>query len=193
MSTATVPTPAEVVGLIRAAEARLKELDFVPDFTIEDYPIGSNNRGKCKLEVEWKKGKGWRTVRTTTDKYGRWCKPKCSTYDNTPIAVVKLDGFYEAAWLRCQPSYGKHAIYLQGANGDLVETILEHPDGVPTSRPRREPHTYTMESRDLYGKLIDSKEYTTPADSPEACDAWEVWAPGLQHLMQMIMDRKAAV
>jgi hypothetical protein len=50
-----------------------------------------------------------------------------------------------------------------------------------------------MESRDLYGKLIDSKEYTTPADSPEACDAWEVWAPGLQHLMQMIMDRKAAV
>ena len=55
------------------------------DATIDDYPIGRRERGKCRLQVERAAGKGYRTVRTTTNKLGRWCAPKKSTYHNSVV------------------------------------------------------------------------------------------------------------
>jgi hypothetical protein len=49
---------------------------------------GDRQRGKCRLQVERARGKGYRTVRTTTDKPGRWCKPHSSTFRNDITVVV---------------------------------------------------------------------------------------------------------
>ena len=74
---ARVVTPT--VGSVRAARARAHQFieahHLCLDATIEDYPIGRRERGKCRLQVERASGKGYRTVRTTTDRSGRWCKP----------------------------------------------------------------------------------------------------------------------
>src|SRR5271166_3752556 len=63
-------------------------MDLCLDATIDDYPIGRRERGKCRLQVERAAGKGFRTVRTTTNKFGRWCAPKKSTYANNVTVVV---------------------------------------------------------------------------------------------------------
>lgn len=55
-----------------------------------DWPIGGNNRGQCKFVVEDGGKKGKRVVRTTTNKYGNWCKPKYSTYSRE-VAIVDGD------------------------------------------------------------------------------------------------------
>jgi len=71
---------------------------------IQKYPIGGSDYGLCRLEVHHSPRKGWRTVRTTTNKYGTWCKPKLSTYQTMPIGVVsgEIEGFEpirEYGWL----------------------------------------------------------------------------------------------
>src|SRR5262245_63395798 len=58
------------------------------DATITDYPIGRRERGKCRLQVERAKGKGYRTVRRATDKFGHRCKPNKSTFRNAVTVVV---------------------------------------------------------------------------------------------------------
>ena len=58
-----------------------------------DWPIGGTHRGQCKFEVEpAKPGKGVRISRTTTDKHGRWCKPKVTTYGGPAAIVDGADG-----------------------------------------------------------------------------------------------------
>lgn len=56
----------------------------------EDWPIGGSNRGQCVFKAECGGNKGWRVTRTTTDKNGRWCKPKADTYA-TRVAIVDGD------------------------------------------------------------------------------------------------------
>lgn len=55
-----------------------------PRMTAEfnDWPIGGDHRGQCKFTVETDKKRGQRVARQTTDKNGRWCKPKYTTYAN---------------------------------------------------------------------------------------------------------------
>jgi hypothetical protein len=92
-------TPDQIRAEASSAIEKANGLKLVREFTIDDYPIGGRNRGKCKLEVEAKRGHGIRTKRTTTNKHGSWCKPKCSTYRNFPTFVatggdwMKHDGF----------------------------------------------------------------------------------------------------
>lgn len=63
------------VESVRTACARARQFleahHLCPEATIEDYPIGRRERGKCRLQVERARGKGYRTVRTTTDRLGR--------------------------------------------------------------------------------------------------------------------------
>ena len=67
---------------------------------MEYYPIGRRERGKCRLHVERAKNKGYRTVRTTTNKFGRWCAPKKSTYRNGIYVVVRdYDDAHQGVWL----------------------------------------------------------------------------------------------
>lgn len=56
----------------------------------DDWPSGGN-RVKCKFEIERKPGKT-RVVRTTTDKFGYWQKPKKNTYSADAKIVDGDDG-----------------------------------------------------------------------------------------------------
>ncbi len=53
---------------------------------INDYPLGGNKRGQCTFEIEYKPGKGYRAVRTTTG------KPKTDTYSGQAVIVDGDDG-----------------------------------------------------------------------------------------------------
>jgi hypothetical protein len=77
-----IPSPDEIRATFARVREQLAGIDLCLDATIDDYPIGRRERGKCRLQVERAAGKGYRTVRTTTNKFGRWCKPKKSTYTN---------------------------------------------------------------------------------------------------------------
>jgi hypothetical protein len=58
----------------------------------DDWPIGGSNRGQCKFAVEDGGRRGTRVSRTTTDKHGRWCKPKYTTYASHHAIVDGDDG-----------------------------------------------------------------------------------------------------
>ena len=185
----TLPSHTEIEDAIEQAGKRIMELAFLPSYTIEDYPIGRRDRGKCELRVEFKKGKGWRTWRATTNKRGQWCKPKCSTYDRMPIAVVTAEDLQrDCAWLRMS-SWGKQVVYLQAANGDLEETILSMPEGLPSFAPRREAHKYRIKTTTLYENTVSYQDCEDTADPPEVCDAWDVWAAGLASLVELVRSR----
>jgi hypothetical protein len=57
-----------------------------------DWPIGGSNRGQCKFAVEDGGKRGKRVSRTTTDKHGRWCKPKYTTYSDEVCIADGSDG-----------------------------------------------------------------------------------------------------
>lgn len=157
-------TPDQIRAALSKAIEFINGLNIVPEFTIEDYPIGSRCRGLCKLEVEAKKGHGFRTKRTTTNKHGRWCKPKCSTYRDDMIFVVAGDGMQrESAWL----TLGRFSIWLTYANGDC-ESVVKGP--CDWSPPRRERVPYTLTINGVQGE----KQYHEP-DPPELIAAWDAW------------------
>lgn len=189
----SLATHDEIRAALSAAALRLGQLQFLDTMVIEDYPIGIGGRGKCRLAVQYKDRKGWRTVRETTDKHGRWRKPKYSIYDAFPIAVVTGDFKYEVAWLRCDGfAVDGEAIYLQSANGGCVETVLSRPRGLPHSRPRRKPHHYTLKVGFGSGPLQE-EPHVLEADPPEVCDAWDVWEPGLRSLVGIIEEKAQGV
>jgi hypothetical protein len=76
---------------------------------------------ECRLQVERAANKGYRTMRTTTNKAGRWCKPHKSTYSNSLIVVARdWDTEHQHAWLSCgnpRAVYGDAHVCVQYANG----------------------------------------------------------------------------
>lgn len=58
---------------------------------IPDYPIGGNHRGECVFSVE-QNNRGYRAVRQTKDKNGKWNKPKAGTYGGKIAFVTGEDG-----------------------------------------------------------------------------------------------------
>jgi hypothetical protein len=59
---------------------------------IEDFPIGSGNRGKCIFRIQNGGKWGVRATRTTMNKHGLWCKPKVDTYCEKAAIVDGDDG-----------------------------------------------------------------------------------------------------
>ncbi len=57
----------------------------------DDYPSGGI-RVKCIFKVESHRTRGYRVSRTTTNKFGAWCKPKYSTYSTLCAIVTGEDG-----------------------------------------------------------------------------------------------------
>lgn len=57
----------------------------------EDWPSGGE-RVQCRFDVETDPKKGQRVARTTTDRHGRWCKPKKTTYAHRCAIVDGDDG-----------------------------------------------------------------------------------------------------
>jgi hypothetical protein len=179
----------EVRSKLAEVRAKLDRYQLFTEHVIGDYPIGRRLRGQCKLSVEYKPGKGFRTVKTTTDKFGRWCNPKKGTYDDGAICVaVSPNGW--AGWLRV----GNRSVYLQRANGDCI-TLADSP-GRCWSKPRREPHPYAIVVRDHLGNVIRRENEVLKADPAELCDAWDVWEAGvraLQATVRLTFEQNASV
>jgi len=165
IETPTLQTRQELADKLSTVKKLIDKLEFVNEYTIESYPIGGTNRGLCRMEVE-RNNRGSRTVRTTTNKRGAWCKPKKSTYRDGYLFVVDekdlsaeeaeelFPGPAASAWLDFSPS----GVFLQYANGD-GHTIYKYPNPMYPSRTVK--------------KSIFVGGDDTPADPPEVCDLWD--------------------
>jgi hypothetical protein len=169
--------------------AKIGSMTFLTEGVIDDYPIGRKLRGKCKLSAEYKKGKGFRTVRQTTDKNDKWYKPKTSRYCDHPISVVSYGG--KLGWL----NIGGNAVYLTWANGDQQTLALAN----LYSAPRLQDHTYQTVSYEpismadiLDGKnppVRETKTHTLPADPPEVIACWDAWLDGRRKAILLVEEK----
>jgi hypothetical protein len=182
MGTQLVRPTAESV---RAACARSRQ--FIEghhlglDATIADYPIGRRERGQCRLQVERAKGKGYRTVRTTTDKLGRWCQPHKSTFRPAITVVVDdLEGERTTAWL----AVDERCVHIQYPNGEGFHVV----DAPCTLPPRRVEEKSVVILKPIFGLpgQEDRVEHVWPADPPELCDAWDAWVEQRNHLRLLL-------
>ena len=62
-----IPIRDEFRAMFDVVRHKLGDMDLCLDATIDDYPIGTRERGRCRLQVERARSKGYRTVRTTTN------------------------------------------------------------------------------------------------------------------------------
>jgi hypothetical protein len=199
--TAVIPTPEEIRDTFARVRDKISKMYLRLDAVIDDYPIGRRERGKCRLQVERAKGKGYRTVRTTTNKHGNWCAPKKSTYRNAVwVVATHVDGEHDTAWLSVgfpELQYGGTSVFLTYANGNGV-TLAKCWRSDP---PRRDEKRYTTTW--TTSRLVISREGLTPesepkvereehvlaADPPHEIEAWDVWAAELK----TVRDRLIAI
>jgi hypothetical protein len=182
------PTAEEIRATVERARERIGRAIVSTSATIADYPIGARNRGQCRIEVERVKGKGYRSIKTTTNRDGLWCAPKKSTYRPYPMAVMaEPDG--NTCWI----SFDDCGLYLTRANGDS-ERIVKAPC---TLRPNRKERRYTVRSstRVYNGNGLSAptegptEERVLEADPVEFCDAWDLQFNLLVALMGEVVDR----
>jgi hypothetical protein len=57
----------------------------------DDWPSG-RHRVKCRFYTEHILKRGFRVYRQTTDKNGKWCTPKCTTFGGQLVIVTGSDG-----------------------------------------------------------------------------------------------------
>ena len=199
METKEIPTHDQIREKFAEARDRIALGILCLDATIDDYPIGRRDRGQCLLQIERAKNKGYRTVRTTTNKAGRWCAPKKTTYSNSLIVVVReRDPEHQHAWLSSgnqRAAYGGAHVGVQYANGTgvaLAKCWRNDP-------PRREDLHYTSVIRTsnlgiTAGGLRpenmteERKERVLTANSAEECDAWDVWVEELETVRQLLLN-----
>lgn len=181
-------TFAEIDAMASAASALLAAVQFVPVYTIDDYPIGRRDRGKCEMSVKRQTKKGYRTSRRTTDKYGRWCKSKESVYVDSPIVVVTGSALeHEAAWLRTE----SRSLYLQWANGDS-QMLMQAPH---YCAPRRHDETVTWTTRAyaVFGASepveVKRETETLKADPPEMIALWDHYMAAYQPIFDLVRSR----
>jgi hypothetical protein len=194
-----IPTHDEIRNTFAELRERIGTMNLCLDATIDDYPIGRRERGKCRLQVERAATKGYRTVRTTTNKYGRWCKPHKSIYRGSTTVVVRdWDTEHQHAWLSSgepRSRYGGAHVYVEYANGaGLALAKCWRPDA-----PRREDFRYTSVIRTsnlgiTAGGLLPEnmserrEERVFEADPVEECDAWDVWVEELETVRQLLLN-----
>lgn len=85
----------------------------------DNWPIGSGNVGLCRFVVEDGGKKGQRVARTTTNKYGQWCKPKLTTYESKFVIV---DGDDNKTYLLNLTPYG----FIKVTKSDLMQAEVVH-------------------------------------------------------------------
>jgi hypothetical protein len=193
-----IPTIDEIRAKFAEVRQMIEGYELSLDATIDDYPIGRRERGKCQLRVERATGKGYRTIRTTTNKHGRWCAPKNSTYTNNVIVVVKgVDEEHQCAWLCCgHPAgpWGETHVYLQYANGASASLA----QCWRSDAPRRDDHHYSISTAKpiLLTELVDGKEpeygdeehHVLQADPTAEIAAWDAWAEELKAVRQLLLN-----
>ncbi len=198
-----IPTHDEIRATFEAVRQQLSRMSLSLDGVIDDYPIGRRERGKCRLQVERADGKGYRTVRTTTNKFGRWCAPKESTYRESVYVVIRdFEDEHQVVWLAVgnpAAQWGGAHVTIQYANGEGFSLAKCWRN----EAPRREPHTYTTTWTKSKlsitgagvetGEPIQAKETTTlEADSPAECDAWDLWVEELKSVRELLRNVWAA-
>jgi hypothetical protein len=193
-----IPTIDEIRAKFAEVRQMIEGYELSLDATIDDYPIGRRERGKCQLRVERATGKGYRTIRTTTNKHGRWCAPKNSTYTNNVIVVVKgVDEEHQCACLCCgHPAgpWGETHVYLQYANGASASLA----QCWRSDAPRRDDHHYSISTAKpiLLTELVDGKEpeygdeehHVLQADPTAEIAAWDAWAEELKAVRQLLLN-----
>lgn len=175
-----IPTEAEIDAAWAVANAIIDMLTMVPETVIADYPIGSlgRKRGLCRLSVDFKKHHGWRTNKTTTDEFGRWCKPKTGAYQPEPIVVVTGIPFKDtttAGWLKCDQRIGPYLQRASYSNHMLCEPPCYF-------RPAREDSGYSVRVNDG-----PEERKVMKGDDPLLCDAWERWFDGYKSLVKQVL------
>jgi hypothetical protein len=194
------PTVVEIRAKFAQVRSVIVNSDLCLDATIDDYPIGRRDRGRCRLQVERASGKGYRTVRTTTNKHGRWCAPKKSTYHNSVTVVVRnLDAEHQHAWLSVGnpgAQYGGTHVCIRYANGDGFSLAKCWRNDAP----RREDHHYTMVTRTSALSITaggmrpenmteEREDHCLKADSPEEIAAWDAWVDELKTAREIVVAR----
>jgi hypothetical protein len=137
----SLKTADEIRAACVAAREFIARHHLCLNATIDDYPIGRQDRGKCRLQVDRRSCHGYRLVRTTTDKLGRWCKPHRSQYSDACIVVI--DDFYDerrAVWLKVDPRYG---VFIQHADYSSFALVKVEFHGAPTRVQARYTWTTT--------------------------------------------------
>lgn len=86
-----------------------------------DWPNGGFTC-QCKFAFEHHPSRGMRIVRTTTNKAGGWCKPKCDTYGGWGVIVDGADG---KTYILQYAKHGYHHIYVK--QHDFLHAECVHP------------------------------------------------------------------
>jgi hypothetical protein len=177
IATSPVVHLVDAMESVVLAESCLEKGTFAMEHTIDDYPIGGNRRGACKMGVESKPNCGIRSVKTTTNKHGKWCAPKCSTYRDgrtTKMFVMTSHPEVErAVWVTVSMSGGNNSgggVYLCDATNNTKRIA-----GCPfPSVPSRCALAYK------------DGEHGLPASAKKEIEAYDAWALGLSRLCTRI-------
>jgi hypothetical protein len=181
MSEQKLTTAAEVEAAMQAVRQRVLGFRFTDVHTVEDYPIGRQLRGQCKLWVHFKAGKGCRMVRQTTDKKGVWCKPKFSTFQPGLLIVCVLPSG-RAAYL----GIDDYVVSLTDAAW-RKEILARNPSWC---EPRREPASYKIVTQELFsGKAASTEMMQHPADPPELIAAYDCFRTHARRLIDAVKSR----
>ena len=170
MPNTNIPTVAEIDAQWAACLEKVGRLHLHREFVIEDYPLGygMHSRGQCRLQVQYRPGRGFRTVRDTREPGKDWAPTKKRTkYTPHPIVVVSGPdlGRRAAAWLCMDMVHGPHILC---ANYDVELELLDCAPPL-TRRPVRE------HKRDWIAYDGVHREVIFEADPPEMCEAWDRW------------------
>ena len=165
MTTTTKKTADEIHAMFAEEIPKLDAIEVHIQGVIEDYPIGGSNRGKCRLYVESNK-RGWRTLKQTTDKRGRWCNPKASTYSET-------GGCYVVSGDVVDRDFQWMTVTIDGVS--LVSATYVQTELVPS------PFSSNYVRREA--------SHGIPADAPDVIAAWDEWISGIKAVKRM-MDAK---
>lgn len=175
---------AEIDTMVESTSNLLSTLHFHASYTVDDYPIGGRNRGKCRLSYERKKNE-YRSVKETTNKHGAWCAPKKSVYQDKPMVVVSGDTLKHECGVLKIDNYGIHISYA----ADGGERLLMAPFYFPPQRERRE---YDWVTRDLYGTVLRTEHDVREADPQDKIDLWDYYIERYKPLSQIVYDQSAA-
>ncbi len=145
--------------------------------------INRQERGKCRLQVERSKGKGYRTVRTTTNKHGRWvCTQEVDIQQHVVTVLMRsrCSGSHNVVALSVgipTAQYRRHYRLLSGTANRRALLCIGHSEDDPPNGPDIATLTgyeATVNlARNMPGRSGLSKRRTSSgATSPEDADAW---------------------
>jgi hypothetical protein len=114
------------------------------------------------------------------------------------VVIRDYDDEHQVVWLSAgdpAAQWGSAHVAIQYANGAGFSLA----NCWRNDAPRRGPHTYTttwtksklsITGADVEtGEPTEEKEITTlDADSPEECDAWDVWVEELKSVRELLLD-----